>query len=242
MSFERYTKKIDKILKEIKAEEKENIMTVAEKFIETIENDGIIHVFGTGHSHILAEEVFYRAGGLAVMSPIFDSGVMLDGGAIKSTKMERLEDYGNIILDNYDLQQKDLMIVVSNSGRNAVPVDAALKSQKEGLEVVALTSLEYSKANDSRHKSGKRLFEVADYVLDNHTPYGDAVVDFGITKAVPGSTIAASYVLNSVISETISKMKERNMEIPVYKSGNIDGADEENQKLAEKYGDRIKHL
>ena len=242
MSFERYTEKIDDILKEIKEEEKENIITVAEKFVKTIENDGIIHVFGSGHSHMLAEEVFYRAGGLAVMSPIFDSGVMLNEGAIKSTKMERMENYGEIILDNYDLQEKDLMIVVSNSGRNPVPIDAALKAQKEGLEVVALTSLEYSKANDSRHNSGKRLFEVADYVLDNHTPYGDAVVDFEITKAVPGSTIAGSYIINSIISETISIMKEKDMEIPVYKSGNIDGADKDNQKLAEKYGKRIKHL
>lgn len=242
MSFARYTEKIDEILDEIKEEEKDNIKKIAQKFVETIENDGLIHVFGSGHSHMLSEEVFYRAGGLAVMSPIFDPGVMLDGGAIKSTKMERLEGLGEIILDDYDLQEKDLMIVVSNSGRNAVPIDAALKAKEEGLEVVALTSLEYSKANDSRHKSGKRLFEVADYVLDNHTPYGDAVVDFEVTKAVPGSTIAASYIMNSIISEAIALMKEKGMELPVYRSGNIDGADAENKKLAEKYGDRIKHL
>ena len=242
MSFARYSEKIDEILAEINKEEEENIKKIAEKFVETVENDGIIHVFGSGHSHMLAEEVFYRAGGLAVMSPIFDDGVMLDGGAIKSTKMERLEGLAEIILDDYDLKQKDLMIVASNSGRNPVPIEAALKAKEEGLEVVALTSLEYSRANDSRHKSGKRLFEVADYVLDNHTPYGDAVVDFEVTKAVPGSTIAASYIINSIISETIAIMKEKGMELPVYRSGNIDGADAENKKLANKYGDRIKNL
>lgn len=242
MSFARYSEKITEILEAIDKNEKEQIVKIAEKFVETINNDGIIHVFGSGHSHMMAEEVFYRAGGLAVMSPIFDSGIMLDEGAIKSTKVERIEGYGEIILDNYELQEKDLMMIVSNSGRNPVPIDAALKAQKEGLEVVVLTSLEYSKANDSRHKSGKRLFEVADYVLDNHTPYGDAVIDFGITRAVPGSTIAASYIINSIIAETIAIMKERDMDIPVYKSGNIDGADADNQKLAQKYGDRIKNL
>lgn len=242
MSFTRYSEKISEILKTIDKNEREIINKIAEKFVETINNDGIIHVFGSGHSHMLAEEVFYRAGGLAVMSPIFDSGTMLDEGAIKSTKMERLEGYGEIILDNYELQEKDLMLVVSNSGRNPVPIDAALKAQKEGLEVIAITSLEYSKANDSRHHSGKRLFEVADYVLDNHTPYGDAVIDFEITKAVPGSTIAASYIINGIIAEVIAIMKEKDLEIPVYKSGNIDGADADNKKLAQKYGKRIKDL
>jgi len=134
MSFARYTEKIDEILDEIKEEEKANIKKIAQKFVETVENDGLIHVFGSGHSHMLSEEVFYRAGGLAVMSPIFDPGVMLDGGAIKSTKMERLSGLGEVILDDYDLQPKDLMIVVSNSGRNAVPIDAAFKAKEEGLK------------------------------------------------------------------------------------------------------------
>jgi len=242
MSAQSYMEEVKNIISDIEEKETDQIEAAADEFMSTIENEGIIHVFGCGHSHMLAEEVFYRAGGLAVMNPILDSGIMLEEGAVRSTEMERLEGYGEIIVNNYDLQPQDLMIVVSNSGRNPVPIDVALEAQKKGLKVIAITSLAYSQATTSRHSNGKRLFEIADLVIDNQTPYGDAVLEFGEIKAVPASTISGALIINSIIAETLQRMEGKGMELPVYLSGNIDGADEKNKELMEKYGERVHHL
>lgn len=242
MSAQSYMEEVKNIISDIEEKGTDHIEAAADEFMTTIEKEGIIHVFGCGHSHMLAEEVFYRAGGLAVMNPILDSGIMLEEGAVRSTEMERLEGYGEIIVNNYDLQPQDLMIVVSNSGRNPVPIDVALEAQKKGLKVIAITSLAYSQATTSRHSNGKRLFEIADLVIDNQTPYGDAVLEFGEIKAVPASTISGALIINSIIAETLQRMEDKGMELPVYLSGNIDGADEKNKELMEKYGARVDHL
>lgn len=242
MFADEYFKKIRKIINDIEAEEKDNIKRAADLFLETIDNEGIIHVFGSAHSSMMAMEVFYRAGGMALMNPIFDPGVMIENGGYRSTKVERMKGYGDIILTNYELEEKDLMIVFSNSGRNPVPIEVAFSAREKGLKVMAVTSIDYSSQTESRHESGKRLFEIADLVLDNQTPYGDALLDYGEIKAVPGSTIAAALIINSIIAETLFQLKEKNEELPVFLSGNIDKADKHNRRMIEKYGKRIRNL
>ncbi len=237
-----YIKEIKKIIDVVEKKEAVNIKKAAELLVDTIKAGGLVHVFGCGHSQILAEEVFYRAGGLAVMSPLFDPGVALHYGAVRSTKNERLEGYARSILAGYNLESRDLLLVVSNSGRNAVPVEMALEAKERGLRVIALSSREYAKKSNPRHSSGQRLIDIADMVLDNATPFGDALLDYGSTRAVPGSTVAGALVLNSVLAETLHMLQEEGRELPVYKSGNIDGADVENKKTMEKYRHRIKYL
>src|SRR5205085_8126865 len=121
----------------------------------------------TGHSHLLAEEIFYRAGGLARACPILDTRLMLHENAIQATYDEREEGYGATILDRYPVAAGDVLVVASNSGRNSVPIDLALEAQRRGLRTVAITNLAHSRAWPSRHNSGKTLAEVADLTLDN---------------------------------------------------------------------------
>ena len=127
----------------------------AAAFAETLENGRNIFLFGTGHSHMLAEELFYRAGGLVNIRPVLDSALMLHESASRSTKMERLLGYAQILFDDYGMKAGDLIVIISNSGRNGVCVDLAQLAKEKGLKVIALTNLNHSKAAHSRHASGK---------------------------------------------------------------------------------------
>ena len=141
----------------------------------------MLHVFGTGHSHILAEEAFYRAGGLAAINPILDRRLMFFDGVMASTQAERETGYAGRILEREDVRAGDAAIVASNSGRNAVPIEMAVEFQRRGVKVIAIASLTHSRAGHSRHALGRRLFEIADIVIDTRIPAGDAAI------AIPGS-------------------------------------------------------
>ena len=162
-----YIDVIEKLLARLKSEEKPNIEKAAQMIATAMQNDKWLYVFGSGHSHMMAEEFFYRAGGLMRVYPIMEPTLMLHEGAIKSTQAERQSGTAKKILDNYPIDLGDVLIVASNSGRNAVPIEMAIEAKKIGVSVVALTSLNHSKAVTSRHSSGKRLFELADIVIDN---------------------------------------------------------------------------
>lgn len=146
---------------------------------------GLIHVFGTGHSHLLAEELYSRAGGLVAVNAILEPSVMLHEGSGKSGAVERLSGMARVIIDQEPIQAGDLMIVASNSGRNAMPVEMALEARARGLKVAAITSLAHSRSQPANNPSGKRLFEVADVVIDNCGVPGDAVLE------VPGLPVRA---------------------------------------------------
>jgi uncharacterized phosphosugar-binding protein len=238
--LEEYFGKIKQLLERIETTQKEPMEKAARMGAEVIARGGVIHFFGCGHSHILCEEVFYRAGGLAPVNPLFAPEVMLHHGAVKHTKMERMEGLAEAILENYDTRQGELIFVISTSGRNAVPVEMAIKAREKGLIVAAVTSLAYSSKTRSRHSSGKHLYEVADIVIDNCVDFGDALLDYGDLKAVPGSTVAGAAVLNGIIARIIELLTEEGIDPPVFISGNIDGADERNIKTLKRYKNRIK--
>lgn len=141
---------------------------------ETCAADGRIYVFGSGHSHMIAEELYARAGGLALVKAILPQELMLIDFPTKSTFIKRLSGYAAPLLDLYRLEAKDVLLVISNSGRNPVPVEMAMAARNKGAKVIAITSLAHSKSCLARHASGLRLFETADVVLDNHVPAGDA--------------------------------------------------------------------
>lgn len=167
---------------------------------DAVQAGGVVHTFGTGHSHLLAEEPFYRAGGLVPVNPIQDRRITLSEHALASTAAEREAGLAAELLAAQDVRAGDAAIVISNSGRNAAPVEAALEFRARGVPVIALTSLAHSRSVEPRNAAGKRLCEVADVVLDNCGVPGDAAVRIdGLTQPMgPTSTAVGSALLHAV--------------------------------------------
>lgn len=213
-------------------------------FAETIKSGNNIFLFGTGHSHMLAEEMFYRAGGIVNIHPILETSLMLHESASKSTEIERLEGYSEIIAKHYGIKSGDTIVIISNSGRNGVCVDMALLCKSKGVNVIALTSVKHSMSGLSRHKSGKRLCEIADIILDNGGCYGDACVkiDELDTFVSPTSTAVGAAILNAVEAATVDILVKQGIKPEIFSSSNVDGGDEINNKLIKKYLGEIKHL
>lgn len=236
-----YLNGIKELLTKLETNEMDHLHIAAQKVADSISKGGIVHVFGCGHSHILGEEVFYRAGGLVPVRPLFVDELMLHKGAIQSSALERSQDYASSFLDKLDIRKEDCLIVVSTSGRNPVPIDVALYGKQQGAFVIGITSLAYSKNQTSRHKSGDFLYNSVDLVLDNHAAPGDGVLslkDAGPSFG-PSSSIIGLTIINSIIVGTVTRLLELGVDPPIFKSGNIDGSDEHNQKLIEQYKDRI---
>jgi uncharacterized phosphosugar-binding protein len=242
--FEQYFHKLKELLSTVEEAEKENLTKAAERIAECIQKDGIVHVFGCGHSHILGEELFYRAGGLVPISPILIEDLMLHKGAVRSSQLEKKNDFAEQFMCEARIQPEDVVIVASTSGRNPVPIDVAEIAKKQGAFVISITSPRYAKTQVSRHKSGKYLYNSVDLSIDNHIEVGDTLmqqesldVSFGT-----GSTVIGAAIVNGIMVEAIKVMVENNFNPPILKSGNVDGAEEHNKKLVEKYKNRIPML
>ena len=223
-------------------QEKETIVKAAQLMSLVIKQDGLIYTFGTGHSHLIAEEVFYRAGGLVPLYAMIEDGVSGNHEVTKSEHVERLTGYAKLILDYHRPTSNDVVIIVSNSGRNAVPIEMAMECKERGIPTICITSVEYSKGQSARHKSNKRLFELCDIVLDNHSRFGDAATKIkGLDQPVgPTSNITAGYIMHALVVCTIDNLVKDNVDVPVFYSGNLDGAREKNDVFLEKYWSRIR--
>ncbi len=210
---------------------------------ESLASGHWIYAFGTGHSHMLAEEIFYRAGGLARAAPILDPQLMLHERAIEATYVERREGRASTLLDLYPVGPGDVLIVASNSGRNAVPIEMAMEGRKRGLRVVALTNFEHAKAWPSRHSSGKWLGEAADLAIDNCGVMGDACLHVdGLPGLIgPTSTITGAFIVNALIVQGIEEAMKRGVAPEIFISSNS-GGDDHNHRLLDKYKSRIRHL
>ncbi len=201
-----------------------------------------IYFAGTGHSHLLALEVFYRAGGLVRAVPLLDEDLMLHVSASRSTDKERESGRALALLDRYGVGVGDVLFVISNSGRNAVPVELALEGKRRGAQVIALTSLRHASAHPSRHPSGRRLHEVADLVLDNGGVEGDAVVTVAPGLAVGAtSTVVGAALLQGLLAEAVARARDAGVEVEVYRSSN-GGGEALNQQWLAAYRGRIRHL
>ena len=157
-------------LQQVLEHELPNIKIAADYVTESCKNGGKFYVFGSGHSHMIAEELYLRAGGLALVHGILPPELMLHEMANKSTYLERVEGYSQALVELYRVEAKDTVMVISNSGRNAVPVEMCLAAKAKGAKVIAMTSMQHSANCTSRHSSGKRMFEVADVVIDTSGP------------------------------------------------------------------------
>ncbi|MGQ4894778.1 MAG: sugar isomerase domain-containing protein [Candidatus Njordarchaeia archaeon] len=242
--MEEYIDNAISFLNKIKTEEKKNILEAAKLVKESLKKNKPIFIYGTGHSQILAIEIFYRAGGLVPVNAMLDIGSSIHTGAIKSTGVERLPGYAKVLLDYFDVGKDDVIIIISNSGKNAVPVEMAEGARARGAKVIALTGVEYSKSVPAAAPSGKKLFEVADVVIDNKVPAGDAVLRLeGLdTPIAPISTIVNSAILHSITTEAIKMLLDEGIKPPVWKSSNVPGGDAFNKENIKKYKYRIKAL
>lgn len=238
--FENYCEKIIDILNLIKNSQAEKILRAGNMVAQTIEDDGIIYIFGCGHSHLIGLDCFYRAGGLANVSAILDTDLMLHNGAAKSSKMEKMSGIAESIFERYCITKKDILITVSTSGKNAVPCEMAMVATKNGIPNISVVSSAYF--NDKTDT--QKLYECCDLYIDNCVPHGDAVMDITGTTVKMGSvsTAASSFIVQSVLLEGAELAARKGAEVPIYKSGNIDGGAEFNKALIEKYLPRIKHL
>lgn len=236
-----YFEKAKERLQMVEDNETESMLTAARKISEAIQKGGIIQLFGCGHSHILTEEVFYRAGGLVPVKPILIEPLMLHEGGIQSSQLERRGDFAESFLTEQDFLEEDVVFVLSTSGRNPVPIDVAKTAKEKGTFVIAITSFEYSRSQASRHRSGYHLMDVVDLAIDNHSVTGDAVLHAENVKTPfgPTSTVVGAVILNAIFAEAIQLMADNGFEPPIFLSGNVDGADEHNQQLIDQYRQRI---
>ena len=232
-----YLLHVEEILKKTIATQEESLLKAADMVTDSCLNNGRFYVFGSGHSHMIAEEIYIRAGGLAYVKAILPPELMLHEMPNKSTYLERLEGYSDAMLNLYKVDKKDTIMVISNSGRNAVPVEMALGAKERGCGVIAMTSLEHSRNTSSRHESGKKLYEIADVILDNGACKGDAgfyIEGFDVPTGPTSDTIGTA-LAQALIAQTIQDLVQKGMKPPVFKSSNIDGADEYNDALFDKY-------
>ena len=227
--------KIADILARINETQAGQIQEAAEMVADLMASDGILYLLGGGHSLMVAAEAYHRAGGLAPVDVIHDKSF---------GRAERCEGYAKQLLDWYDPPGGSVVVIISNSGRNALPIEMALECKSRGIKTIAITSLAHSKSVSARHPSGKRLFEIADVVIDNCGIPGDAILDIDGApgKVCATSTIAGAMIVNMIIAQTVENLVKRGIKPPVFISANVEGGDEHNKRIFEKYQRFIKGL
>lgn len=225
------------VLQRFQESQKTALEAVAAAVADRMEKGGLLYVVGSGHSHMVGEEFYARAGGLACIRLIAPMELTLGEHPMKSTMVERSADYAHVILTQYKITDRDIVMIVSNSGRNAMSVELALELKKRGIPTVAFTSLAHSMESSSRHASGKRLFEVCDYVIDNCGCPGDAAMSL---PGIPGKMGSTSSIVGMFMAQSLGlllaqELQRRGMEVPVFLSSNLDAGDAWNKHIMEKY-------
>ena len=230
-----YYGNIKHTLAEIAETQAEKIQEAAKLVADLIANDGVLYILGSGHSLMVAAEGYHRAGGLVPVDVIHDKTF---------GRAERLEGYAKVLLEDYQVPSGGVVVIASNSGRNALPIEMALECRERGIKTIAITSLAHSQSVTPRHPCGKRLFEIADVVIDNCGVPGDAILEI---EGLPGrfcatSAVAGAFIMQSIIAQTIENLVNIGVTPPVLISANIDGGDEHNKRIAAKYRGRIRGL
>ena len=240
----RFLSMVNELLTKIVEEEDARIREAAKLVANAAANGHLLHVVGAGHSAMLAEELFYRAGGLAIVNPIIDTDITVAHGARRSTAMEYVRGYAEALLKTAGVGEGDVVLVVSTSGVNVFPVEAALTSKELGAAVVAITSVRYSTTLEPRNPWGKRLCEVADVVIDNKVPRGDAVLEIeGFPMRVgPVSTITNSFIADVLVAYAVEELVRRGVTPPVWLSAHLPEASKHNEELFKKYSKVVKLL
>jgi uncharacterized phosphosugar-binding protein len=244
-----YFSQVTSLMQTLFDEESENISQAGALIADTIADDRLLHIFGTGgHSAMSAEEIFFRAGGLVAVNAILDEGVLLAHGALRSNGIERTPGYAPAVLEYYNVHQGDVLVVVNAYGINACTIDAAEEGKKRDCKVIAVTSVSLQQGlpqkHPSRHPSGQNLADIADVVIDCKVPMGDALVGIdGVSQKVgASSTYLNALALNLMMIQAIENLAERGIDPPIWQSANSPGGDEANKGHIASYKQRIKKL
>jgi uncharacterized phosphosugar-binding protein len=235
-----YLTKINSLLDKILKEEKNKILSSAKLIRDSYKRGGQLYIFGTGHSRLLGEEAFHRAGGFAAACPIRDDSLTFKKGAKKATSLERTPNIAKKALSKYKITNKDILMIVSNSGVNHAPVEAAMIAKQKKIKSIALTSIKYSKKAPLSDLN-KRLYEIVDVYIDNKIPPGDSIININKFSVGPASTITGSFILNSILIEVADMLKLEKI-FPFYISSNMPNADRNNNKLENKFRKNNPHL
>lgn len=238
-----YLQAIGELQTRVLVGQRPRLLETAARMADTTRNDRRIFLFGTGHSHLLAEEGFYRAGGLANVVPILTEHTMLHHLPELGSRLERTSGLADLILDRYDPQPEEMLFVFSNSGVNQLPVEMALCGRERGLFVVGISSFEYARQAPVSELS-QRLDQSVDLALDNGGLPGDALLDLENFpwRVAPSSTVICALLWNSLVAETARLLLESGTEPPIFASLNVAGAAQHNQALLAKWRPRNVHL
>lgn len=237
------------LMRRILDEEAEPLDRAAARLADQVAADRLIHIFGPGgHSNLATQEIFFRAGGLMHVSAILDEGTLLSNGALRSMAIERLPGYGRIVIEKQRLGDTDLLILANSYGINAALIDAALEARRRGVFVIGVSSREHasntSPDHPARHPGKQNLHEVVDIAIDTKVPIGDALVRIeGLADPIAAvSTFANAFALNCLVIRTVAKLVERDIEPPIWRSGNAPGGDAANARFLARFQDRVRAL
>ena len=238
--YREYFRRLYDIIEEMLGSQSLKIEQVAGWMAESISTGGLVHLFGSGHSHMVAEEVFHRAGSLMPLNPMLDPNLTLFG-MVNATLLERTSGYAKVVLGTHDIRPGEIVIVASNSGVNPVPIEAVLEARERGARTIAITSDHHYAGAPSRHDSNKRLADVADLTIDTCVPRGDALVSIpGVEFPVGGvSSVVALALINAIVVETTHQLHLRGIEPPVIPTMNLPGGDEKMETLVRAYRNRL---
>ncbi|MFF2201458.1 SIS domain-containing protein [Streptomyces sp. NPDC058145] len=231
------------LLQRVREEESEAITAAATLLADTVASGGRLFAFGAGHSSLAAQDVVYRAGGLALMNLLTVPGAVgVDvTPATLGSALERVDGLASAVLDTSPLRAGDALVVISLSGRNALPVEMATGARARGVRVIGVTSVAYASETTSRHSSGTFLKDHCDIVLDSKITVGDAELTLDTIPApfAPASTVVTTALMQAVVATAAATLADRGIEPPLLRSGNVDGGHDWNARVMTEYGDRI---
>ncbi|MET9748126.1 SIS domain-containing protein [Streptomyces ardesiacus] len=231
------------LLRRVRDEEADSIEAAGTLLADTVQGGGRLFAFGAGHSSLAAQDVVYRAGGLALMNLLAVPGVVgVDVmPATLGSALERVDGLASAVLDSSPLRAGDALVIISLSGRNALPVEMAMNARALGVRVIGVTSVAYAEETTSRHASGTFLKDHCDIVLDSKIAVGDAELTLDTVPApfAPASTVVTSALMQAMTATAAAALADRGIEPPLLRSGNVDGGHEWNGRVLDQYGDRI---
>ncbi len=239
-----YIENVQKLIKEVLLTQLTSIESASHELARAIEQDRKVFLFGTGHSHLLAEEMFFRAGGLVKLHPVLEDALMLHTSASKSAELQQLSGYANIIFEHYQMKKGDVLIIFSYSGLSGVCIDLAKLANERGLILIALTNTKRARSGTAHHSSGKCLYELADIVIENIGSSADASVEIdGLdTPVSPTSTVIGATIMNSVVARTVEILVQNGVNPEIFAGGDSENNSEIDNRYIKKYIGDIKFL